>query len=71
MIKCKIDIMKTLSNNGYTSYYIRKNKIMGEAEISKIRHGGLPSWKTLDIICNLLKCDISDILEHVPEEKGR
>ena len=67
MIKCKIDIMKTLSENGYTSYYMRKNKIMGEGEMSKLRSGSLPSWRVLNIVCNVCHLQISDVVEFVPD----
>lgn len=69
MFKYKIDMLKTLSDKGYTSYYFRQNKIIGEREMQKIRHGGMPSWKTLNIFCNLLQCQISDIIEHVPDRE--
>ena len=69
MFKYKIDMLKTLSDKGYTSYYFRQNKIIGEREMHNFRHGGMPSWKTLDIFCNLLQCQISDIIEHVPDRE--
>ena len=37
MIKYKINIMDALKNKGYTSYKLRKDKIFGEATMTKFR----------------------------------
>ena len=37
MLKYKIDVLEELKGKGYTSYKLRKDKIMGEAQIQKIR----------------------------------
>lgn len=69
MFQYKINVLQSLSEKGFTSYYFRKNKIIAQGELQKIRHGGMPSWKTLNIFCNLLQCQISDIIEHVPDRE--
>ena len=63
----KIDVLKALKEAGYNTSRLRKDKIMGEAMIQKIRDNQLVSWATLDTICTLLNCDIGDIVEHVKE----
>ena len=45
MLKYKIDILEELKEKGYTSYKLRKDKIMGEAQIQKIRMVKLPVKK--------------------------
>lgn len=67
MIKCKIDIMESLKNKGYSTYRIRKENILGQATIQKLRKGGLPSWGELNKICCLLHCQPGDLLEYVPD----
>ena len=37
MIVCKIDVLAALKSAGYSSYRLRKEKIMGEATMQKIR----------------------------------
>lgn len=71
MIKYKINVLEELKLKGYTTYTLRKERLIGEAMLQKIRSGELPSWKTLDIICNLLNCDISDIIEYIPDDKEK
>ena len=68
MLKYKIDILEALKEKGYTSYKIRKNKIIGEAQMQKIRTGEIASKETLNTICRLLDCQPGDILEYIPDE---
>lgn len=68
MIKYKIDVMKELSNKGYTSSKIRKNKWISEATMTKIRRGENINTSTLNILCVLLKCQPSDIIEVIPTD---
>ena len=63
-IRLKVDVLAALSAAGFSSYKLRKEKIMGESTRTKIRAGGLPSWHELDIICKLLKCQPGDLLEY-------
>ena len=69
MLKYKIDILEKLKENGYTTYRLRKDKIIGESQIQKIRNGELASKETLNTICKLLHCQPGDILEYVEEIK--
>ncbi len=69
MLKYKIDILEKLKENGYTTYKLRKDKIIGESQIQKIRNGELASKETLNTICKLLHCQPGDILEYVEEKE--
>lgn len=68
MLKYKIDILENLKNNGYSTYKLRKDKLIGEAQIQKIREGEIASKETLNTICRLLNCQPGDILEYISEE---
>lgn len=65
MLRYKIDILEALKEKGYTSYKIRKDKLIGEAQLTKIRSGEIASKETLNTICRLLSCQPGDILEYV------
>ena len=67
MLCYKIDILDALKRIGFTTYKIRKDKIIGEAQMQKIRTGELASKETLNTICRLLDCQPGDILEYVPD----
>jgi putative transcriptional regulator len=64
----KMDVLKALKEAGYNTSRLRKEKIMGEATIQKIRENQLASWATIDTICTLLNCNVGDIVEHIKED---
>ena len=68
MLRYKIDILDALKQVGFSSYRIRKDKLIGEAQMQKIRVGEIASKDTLNTICRLLNCQPGDILEYVPDE---
>lgn len=59
----KIDILSALRSAGYSCYRLRRNKILGEAVIQKLRNGEGVGWSTLETLCNLLSCQPADIIE--------
>ena len=66
-LQYKINILDTLKEKGYTTYTLRKEKLLGESTIQKLR-GGLPvSWENLEMLCKLLDCNIGDIVEYIKE----
>lgn len=67
MLKYKIDILESLKEKGYTSYKIRKEKLIGESQLQKIRTGEIASKETLNTICKLLNCQPGDILKYIEE----
>ena len=64
----KIDVLKELKEKGYNTSRLRKDKIMGEDTIQKIRENQLASWATIDTICRLLECDVGDVVEYKKED---
>ncbi len=66
-IRYKVDILDKLKKIGFSSYKLRKDKIIGEAMIQKLRNGELISWSCINKICELLECQPGDILEYVDE----
>ena len=68
MIKYKIDVLQALKNAGFTTYRLRKDKILGEATIQKLRNFELVSWENINTICRLLSCQPGDILKYAKDE---
>lgn len=66
-IKYKIDVLKALSDRGYSQYKLRKEKIMGESTISRLRHGEIVDYNNIEKLCELLNCQIGDLLLYVPD----
>ena len=69
MIRYKIDVLNELKCKGFSSSFLRQNKILSESAMSSLRHDKPVSLGTLDRICSMLEQDISDIIEFVPDEK--
>lgn len=62
----KLDILSALKAAGYNTNRIRKEKIMGEATLQKIRAGEMVSHANLETLCRLLECQPGDLMEYVP-----
>ena len=62
-----VDILEELKTKGYTTYKLRKDKVIGEAQIQKIRTGEIASKETLNTICKVLQCQPGDILEYIED----
>ena len=67
-LQYKINVIEALKEKGISTYTLRKDKLMGEATIQKIRENQLVSWANLDTICTLLDCNVGDVLEHQKED---
>ena len=63
----KINVIQALKDAGYNTNRIRKEKIMGEAMLQKLREGHMVSWATFETLCKLLQCQSGDILEYIPD----
>ena len=66
-MKYKIDVISALKDAGYNTSTIRKEKIMGEAMLQKIRSGQMVSWATMETLCELLNCQPGDLIEYERE----
>lgn len=65
--KYKIDIMEALKEAGYSSTRLRNEKLLGESYMTQLRRGEMVSWKALETICSLLKCQPGELIEFVEE----
>ena len=64
----KIDVLSALKAAGYSTYKLRKEKLLGEATLQQLRNNELVSWKNIETLCKLLNMQIGDIIEYVPDE---
>lgn len=67
MIRFKVDILQLLKNAGYNTGRLRKEKIIGEATIQDMRHGKVVSWKLMNMLCGILKCQPGDLVEYIED----
>ena len=55
MVEYKIDVMRELAERGYTASRMRKERILGESTIQRLRRGESISTDTLNTICIILR----------------
>lgn len=67
-IRYKIDILAALKAKGYNTNKIRREKILAESTLQKLREGKLISLENIGKICELLECQPGDILEYESDE---
>ena len=60
----KIDVLSALKEKGYSTYKLRKDKLLGESVIQQLRSGDVISWANIERLCELLECQIGDIVEY-------
>lgn len=68
MIVYKLNVLEALNQKGFTTYKLRKEKLLGERAIQLLREGTLVSWKTIDTICRLLQCQPGDLICYLHNE---
>ena len=66
-IQCKIDVLSALKEKGFTTYRIRKEKLLSESTVQKLRNKNPVAWENIETLCELLHCQPGDIMEYVEE----
>lgn len=67
-IRYKFDVLSALKERGHTTYKIRKEKLLSESTVQKLRRQEPLAWENIDTICKLLDCQPGDIMEYVPDK---
>ena len=68
-LQYKVDLLALLKSKGYTTYRLRKEKLLAEGVIQSLRTRAPISWANIEVICRLLDCQPGDIMEYVPDEE--
>lgn len=61
------DVLGKLKNAGYSTWVLRKNALISERVLTKIRRNEPITFDKLNDICQLLDCQVGDILAYVPD----
>lgn len=67
----KIDILQALKTAGYSTYRLRKERLLAESTIQALRAGEMVSMDNLARICKMLNRQPGDIMEYVPDDDAR
>ena len=60
-------LWETMKRKGYSTYTLRVKYGMGGGTIQRLKQGLSVSTNTLDDLCKILDCDISDLIAFVPD----
>lgn len=71
MIRYKKNVMEELKERGYSSTRIRREKILSESTMQRLRRGELIGLDAVNSICIILRCQPGDILEVAPSDREK
>ena len=66
-LQFKVNILESLKEKGYTTYKLRKDNILSQSTLQKLREGKGLAWENIERLCALLECQPGDLLEYVKE----
>ena len=70
MIKYKEGILDMLKKGGYSTYRIRKDKLIGERALQNFREESvITALDAASRVCQMLGCQPGDLLEYVPDQE--
>ena len=69
-LEMKIDVLSALKEKGFSTYTLRKEKLLGVQTIQDINAGKVPGIKSIETLCKLLRCQPGALLRYVPDEKN-
>lgn len=67
MIRYRCDILQWLKAAGYNTGRLRREKLLGQSTLTKLRRGELLSWGETGKVCELLHCQPGDLFAFYPE----
>ena len=59
---------KTLKKKNITEYHLIFKEGISSNTIHRMKHGEIITLKTLNTLCSILQCPVSDIIEYIPDE---
>ena len=70
MIRYREGILGRLKAAGYNTARLRNENLIGQKTIQDIRHCAEIPYKTLNQLCQMLNCDISEVIEYIPDTES-
>ncbi len=59
----------TMKEKGITQYKLMKDYHFSSGQLDRLRKNGNVNTYTLNQLCEILNCDLSDIAEYIPNQK--
>ena len=60
-------LWQTMTEKGVTEYSLYTHYNVSRGQLFRLRHNLNVEVNTIDKLCNILECDVCDVMEHVPD----
>ena len=60
-------LWETMKEKGVSQYSLIKNFHFSAGQLSRLRNNAYVSTHTIDLLCNILNCNIEDIVMHIKD----
>lgn len=60
-------LWQTMKKRGITQYALYTHYNVNRSQLNRLRHNQNIETNTIDKLCNILQCNVEDIMEHVPD----
>ena len=64
-------LWQTMAEKGITQYKLIKEYSFSTGQLDRLRKNGNVNTYTLDRLCEILNCDLSDIAEYISENASK
>lgn len=61
-------LFETMAKKGISQYSLENDYGISRGMLDRLRNNQNVTIKTINILCNILECDVSDILEYNKDE---
>ncbi|MBR4953338.1 MAG: helix-turn-helix transcriptional regulator [Oscillospiraceae bacterium] len=61
-------LWRTMSDRGATTYTLQYKGGISSSTIRRLKSGESVSTNTLDALCKILDCELSDIVTYIPDK---
>ncbi len=60
-------LWETMKEKGITQYDLYTRYNVNRSQLARLRHNKNVQVNTIDKLCNILECDVEDIMTHIPD----
>lgn len=60
-------LWETMKEKGITQYDLYTRYNVNRSQLARLRHNKNVQVNTIDKLCNILECDVEDIMTHLPD----
>ena len=64
-------LWETMQEKKISQYALIHKHHISPSQITRLKRNESVSTHTIDVFCNILHCDVEDIMTHLPEKENR